>query len=506
MRPHLRTSAASLLATSVGLAVQPARADEPLSATEPQVMMEAGEVTQVISRPAPGGRPAGVNVSLGFSHESKSANIFRETVANEPGLTTGAYTSRWMNVAQYEATTSRLVPRLDLALWHDIGLYVRAPIVLNFSQSLGDLAGTQGKEAVVFQGAPGETLGTLPFKSPDRSGLEYLAAGLEFDVFNQARDRSKPTWRMGLEGRFSVGTPMHACTTSPKAGQIDCADPSDINRDGKSDPSKFEGTSVARRDPGVSRGTIGLEAHTILSKRIKYLEPYGGFSALFEFQRDSSDYGFTDLDTSLVNHPPLIGTMIVGLMVIPWENRERFSRLTLDTRFTGSYHSEGREYSELFDFLGSSDAASLRVPQYAKYTRNPNYSTGSPQPISVVDPASQKTFFTGLSDVAAYGSYRASFSLTWQAALYFKLHLGVGFRHDQAHGISGDQPCNPDFKDDLTKSGPCHASSGDQSAQTYTATGVPNPNYRASINSVGRRFFVDDSNTYDVSAGATFMF
>ena len=40
------------------------------------------------------------------------------------------------------------------------------------------------------------------------------------------------------------------------------------------------------------------------------------------------------------------------------------------------------------------------------------------------------------------------------------------------YGITGDQPCNPDFKDDLDKSGPCH--SGDETKnQTTSATGQP---------------------------------
>ena len=35
---------------------------------------------------------------------------------------------------------------------------------------------------------------------------------------------------------------------------------------------------------------------------------------------------------------------------------------------------------------------------------------------------------------------------------------------------------------------------------------VPNPNYRAVINDVGRRFWVDASNTYDLFGSAVFMF
>src|SRR6185369_15207537 len=112
--------------------------------------------------------------------------------------------------------------------------------------------------------------------------------------------------------------------------------PGDINRNGKTD-LPYEAADTDERKPGVTRGTVGLELHTMLSKRVKYIEPYGGFIAQFEFQQDSSDYGITDLDASLVNHPPLVGTVVLGMMVIPWEDREKFGRLTLDARFAGQY-------------------------------------------------------------------------------------------------------------------------------------------------------------------------
>ena len=87
-----------------------------------------------------------------------------------------------------------------------------------------------------------------------------------------------------------------------------------------------------------------------------------------------------------------------------------------------------------------------------------------------------------------------------------KFQFGVGYRHDQGHGITGDQPCNPDLKGDSPeKSGPCH--SGDQRlGQEIRSTGQPNPNYRPTVNAIGRRFYVDDSNTFDLFANGTVMF
>lgn len=489
-----------------------ARADEPRSATEPRIMMEPGEVTNVIDA-FDDGDPFDINISLGFEYSSRSAVIRRETSIAQPGLTTGRYTSNLMNVASYAESTSKLIPRVDFGIYKDLAGHISLPIILNHSRELTDLDGTAGREATVLEGSPGRALFTLPFTSPDRSGIDHIAVGLDLDIMNQARDRTKPTWLWGIEGRFSIGEPMHACNPKHAEGQVQCADAGDVNRNGEVDGS-LEGNDASERDPGVSRGTIGLEVHMILSKRIKYVEPYGGFSSLFEFHQESSDYGITDLESSLVNHPPMVGTVMMGLMIIPWENREKYGRLTFDLRLAGQYHSEGRDYSELFDALGSSDDPSLRNPQWAGYMANPSYdpgacSDGNPntpcQAPSVVDPGSQRTYFTGLSDVQPYGSYRASASVTWQASEFVKFQFGLGYRHDQGHGIGGDQPCNPDLKDDAGKAGPCRRG-GSEGDGSYTVTGQPNPNYRTTINHVGRRFYVDESNTFDIFASGVVMF
>lgn len=519
---------AAAIASGALAAPASASADEPRSATEPYVMMESGEVTDVIDA-FDDGDPFDINISLGFEYSTKSATIMRETHIGGPGLSSGGYTSNLMNVASYSESTSKLVPRIDIGIFRDLAAYIKLPIILSNSRSLEAVAskdgdpgtGSAAAQDVVLAGAPGDgRLFSLPFQSPDRSGLEYVAAGLQLDILSQHRDRTKPTWLLGVEGRFSVGEPMHACTENPISGQLKCANPADINRNGATDVkdasgNDLEGNGLSERDPGVSRGTIGLEIKTLMSKRLKYVEPYGGFTALVEFQQSSSDYGLTDLEGSLVNHPPLVGTVTAGLMIIPWENREKFGRLTFDLRVAGQYHSEGRDYSELFDALGSSTATTLRNPLYARYTANQGFNRdacldadpATPcYPQSVVDQGSQKTYFTGLSDVQAYGSVRISGSATWQASEYVKFQFGMGFAHDQAHGISGDQPCNPEFKNDINKSGPCRSGDFVAGGSEPRATGVPNPNYRATINSIGRRFYVDGSDTFDIFASGTVMF
>ncbi len=486
-----------------------ALADEPVRANEPKVLQEPGEVTQVVDA-FDGDDPFDLHITLGYQHTWHNSSIRRETSIGQPGLTTGGFKSDAMNVAKFAETTSRLNTRIDAGIYKDIALYFRLPVILSNSRELSGLDGSEKVQSVVLAGAPGEQLFSLPFKSPSRSGIEYLAIGIDANIFNQARDRTKPTWLIGAEARINVSEPMHACNNNPAAGQVKCAYPADVNRNGiagdttytandinGSQTYQLEGNKAGERKPGVSRGTTGIEFHTILSRRIKYIEPYGGFRALFEFPVSSSDYGLNDLKGSLVNHPPLEGWVIMGMQVIPWENREQFQRVTFDARVQGSYRSEGRDYSPLFDAIGSSSAPSMRRPNYSdyRYSGDPAYSGKS-----VADPNSQKVYVTGLTDVQAHGRFGAMGSVTWQAGEYIKFQAGIGYTYVQGHFITMDQPCNPDFKDDPGKSGPCHTSG------TSSSTGIPNPNYRPQINHPGSRFRADDTSLIDLWLNAIVMF
>ena len=509
---RLGVALAALLSVSV------ARAEEPKRAGEPSVMREPAEITQVADA-FDGDDLFDLILTLGYESSWKQAEIRRESSIAQTGLSNGGFVADNMNVAKFRESTSRLNTRADIGLFRDVALYLRMPIILSNEQELTSLNGSAGQQSVVLEGAPGEQLFSLPFKSPKRSGIEYLAIGVDAAIMSQGRDHTKPTWVFGLEGRFNVSDPRRACNANParlnafdpatdSQPTLRCADPSDVNRNGVSgerspnpplDGAVVEGTFTSgNRSPGVSRGTTALELHTYVSRRIKYIEPYGGFRALFEFQNSSSDYGRSDLKGSLVNHPPLRGTVLFGLNVIPWEIRDQFQRVTLDFRFAGTYVSEGRDYSELFDALGSSDAPTLRMPNYASY-RNVMLAS---QNQSVVDAESNKVYFTGITDVQAHGDYKLSASFTFQAGAYVKFNLGAAYGITQGHFITFDQACNPNFTGDLGAAGSCKTGGEGQQA----ATGIPNPNFRKGINDTGRRFRVDNSSNIDAWLNASVMF
>jgi hypothetical protein len=224
-----------------------------------------------------------------------------------------------------------------------------------------------------------------------------------------------------------------------------------------------------------------------------------GFRFQAEVPQSNSDFGKTSgIPGTLLNNPPVVGTVTIGMEVFPIENREAFQRLTVDFKVRGSYHSPGRDYSELFDALGSSQARTLRSPNPAAYR------AGADGFSSVVDPNAQKVFFTGITDQHAFGSFGGFVGVTWQTGEYVKFNAGLGLTHVQSHLITAADACNPEKTTDAGASGPCRT--GGVNAAGGSVTGLPNPNHRPSIDLPGRRFSVDDTALVDLWLSGIVMF
>jgi hypothetical protein len=186
-------------------------------------------------------------------------------------------------------------------------------------------------------------------------------------------------------------------------------------------------------------------------------------------------------------------------MVHPWENREQFQRFTLDLRFDATYVSQGRDYTPLFDALGSSNASSL-------VANNPkNYQDAGPDPTDPTKRLSVGNYrnpipFTGVTDVEAHGIFGGRMGFIVQAAQYIRFNLGVGLTHVQAHNITASDACNPDFSPSPGEAGRC------RSGGTGRVTGAPNPNHRPLLDLPGRRFRVAETMIWDAWIAGTIMF
>lgn len=389
------------LAAALVLAMpRQARAEEPQIPGEPALMREPGEVVDVADA-ADDPDPFDLEIALSYRLDVERATLARgEGASAEP-------------LASVSSLTSRLVPELRIGAYRDLALILRLPIILSQTRDLS--ATGDGPQSSVDAG--GEALFPLPLRSPERSGVEHLAFGVDWGVLNQARAPSLPNLTLGIEGFVSIGPALLACNDEPPEGQVRCASPGDIDRDGKIDDDEPDGGLEG--DPGVSRGTAGLRVRATVSRRVQYVEPFGTVRAAFEFPLPDSPLSAGGGPSQL----PVRAEAELGVGVVPWENRERWSRVWVDARVVGGVSTRGREYSPLFDALGSSSASALRAP---------------------VEGAGGRSYETGVTVVGARGSLGGGGSFVWRASQLIRLGLDATLQHEFEHTVTDDEPCADD--------------------------------------------------------------
>ena len=104
--------------------------------------------------------------------------------------------------------------------------------------------------------APTGTSSTV-FQSPTRSGLQYLGVGIQWAVFNQKRDDTKPTWTLGFDADL------------------------DVFKDMRFDPANPNGNTA------VGLGYHQLIWSTWVSKRFRYFDPYFGASYMLPIRTNN---------------------------------------------------------------------------------------------------------------------------------------------------------------------------------------------------------------------------
>jgi hypothetical protein len=504
--PRRSAPRACLGSLALALTASPAGALEPRSSTEPDVLSETADVTRVVDA---WGERGGMDLhfTLGYQRTWKRATLLRETQSPAIDARADGGTLQ-VPVARFSENTSRLNLRADLGLWRNLALIVKLPIVLSTSTTLEAC----GVGAAALDATPGVPLFSLPFGSPNRSGVEYLGVGVDWGVLDQSLDADLPSVLVGAEARFSVSEPMHACGPAPLAeGQTDattrCTYPADINRNNVDGEYPVELASgridslegkfpTERRRGGVSRGTTALDLHAAVSRRFGQMEPYLTFGVLFELPDAGSDFG---RDREWKTGPPAQGRVSVGAEFMPWELVEQYQRLSIDVRLAGTYRSEGEDYSELFDALGSSGAPSYRQPSFAGYIENPDASNRAAVP-SVLDASSERVFPTGLTRVGAHGSYALRLAARWQAGEYVHFDVGGALAFTEKHFITLGQPCDAGRVVARQTAGPCAGPDGG------APVGAPNPSYRPETDQPGQRFVVGTARSVDAWVGATVMF
>lgn len=364
---------------------------EPFVPNEPFVMHEPGSVVDVVDA-ADGRDPFDIEISLGFAFSARWATIVR---TNDAGAV--------IEEAAFRETTSLLVPHVEVGLFRDLAFVFDLPIALSRAHSI-----TRDATSVVEP----ETIFSPVFKGPPRSGPLNMTLGLEGDVMNQTRRPAWPTWLVAADVRIPLGESVHACNETPLVGQVKCAAPGDVNRNGKRDAG--EPTGVTELSSGTASGTFGIDVRTVVSRRFGYVEPYGGVRGSIDVPIGTSDLARA-VDAGAA-FPPVVLEASVGALIIPWENREHFGRVTFDVRASVDAHTEGSDTSPLYDALGSSASPSIR--------ETPNGAIP----------------FSGVTRVEAYPTGRLSTEAIWQTSQYVKLSFATAVTYDGNHALTLQDP------------------------------------------------------------------
>ncbi|MDB4988904.1 MAG: hypothetical protein JWN04_4082 [Myxococcaceae bacterium] len=406
-----------------------------------------------------------LNAHLDYARTRETGTIGRERTS-----ASGQRTQE--KVAQSERIVSQLVPGVDVGLYRDLMAFVRMPLILSDSRKLSlphGVTADQASARLSDASGPDSTGGALfgvPFSSPTRAGLDYLAIGAAWAPFNQMRKAWLPTWVLRIEGRRAVGRTLRACTKHSDATLMkdvtDCGSTSTEDRDGD---GKLDGTHGGS-GAGSSRGVSALLAETRFSHRYRRAEPYAGLSLLVEWASTARDV-FRDAGYGHARPGPQTGATL-GLALIPWEDRGAFQRIVFDLRATATHVGRGTDYTPLFDVLGTS--------------RNPD-----------LDVARQNVSFYGLTEVQSYLRYGGQLGVEVQAARYVRFAVGSQMQWATEHALSGRDACN----------GP---SAGTADDGRVCSSGRADRRERGVIDAPGRRFIMRDQVLLGVYAQATASF
>lgn len=264
-----------------------------------------------------------------YEYDIDSALITREQVG-DPDANPDDPLGRHRDLEFHQAR-HLLTPKVELGIYHDFWVSFAAPLVIGQSRELDLAKGVDRANSTTladgilpangFDARDPTTApaGSLVFRGVNRTGVPELRGGLGYAPMNQALDPTKPTWKLGVEGRFAIGRVMRFSATNPG----------------------FEN--------GISTGVHELRVWTSVDRRFRHFE--GWFEAFWQvpvYTRKSSlfrnpGFGATNVDLGQT------GGAAFGLETYIVNDAQTGNRVSLDLGTRMVAHFEGRGYTEMWE-------------------------------------------------------------------------------------------------------------------------------------------------------------
>ena len=373
------------------------------------------------------------------------------------------------DVARYNHERHTLTLDAVFGLYRDLQFYTSWPLILLDRQEFSFLEDS----AVQDVHLDNQYVLRVPFRAPDRSGIDTFSVGLSWLPFSQERNETLPTWLIDFQAHFAIGPELR-----PGCRATDGSVPqsTDAGADGRwyTRDDSVEQQDCATEDRGMSPRTTNLRLQMTLARRFGIVEPYMGFTAIISIPDQSSGIPWSDW-----NNTPLYAETHFGFELIPWEREEARQFFRIGLHFWGGWNRETLNYGPLFDLLGT----------------NPNMAYDW-DPIAPPRDRGDDRDYSGLTRIESYGTFGGRLTLTLQAARYVKFSLGIGIAHDQEHYISFSDMCRvPGSDESPDATGPC--------AETQ---GIVVPETRRQIDDIGRRLRAEETTIFEAFARAFVQF
>lgn len=299
-------------------------------------------------------RPFGFRLFVSYEFQSTSAEIAREycRVSSDPAYNRSCRTPPRPGRSPYDDRFFDYAPEFDLSrfqhkmdiraaigLYKDLELFVNVPLIFSEQFNIRTNSADQRfanatlvKENII----PSSSLNNEEATARHGFGLGDLSLGLRWGVFNDARDRGKASWVLGIEWTLPTGE-----VWAP------------------GDPRAFTPSGGA----GVGRGAHVIHFNVSLSKRISIFDPYVQIWYKLYLIEQNVKEGLQRFATGADAKTPRVieealapghhGGLLFGTEIVVWENLAREQKLALDLRFSFTGRFEGRDYTMFTDFLSA---------------------------------------------------------------------------------------------------------------------------------------------------------
>ena len=397
---------------------------------------QAAEITEVMDAFDGDTRWEGI-FGVRYVHLNRQSLVLREWTCVAPNpLCPNA--SAVLDTRQMAFAESVNVLNIDLraGLYEGLEFHMTLPIVVGWTSSLSHDAGVSGANSIVDSTLI-TSLFSLPYQSPSRVGFGDMTMGLRYAPFRQNRDASYPSWVVGLEYLAPTGVVRTA------------------------------------NQAGVGGAVHALTLSTALSRTFGVVEPYLDLRAILRFPNPSGPFKNERVTQTLVS-PGHTLSVLLGSEFHVWNTPSEDSPyISLDVGLMADYTFEGREFTELFDALGSSSCSPEDGCSRTFYTRD--LANGQQRKVN------------GITDVEQYGRVGGRFGLSYRPMKHLKVRLGFDYWHTASHYITfADAGVDID------------GISGVRGRNSQNLNEF-NPFYNSSYDEYGRRFRVDDKNTYRIT-------